>query len=43
MNGTHQLLVYCDNLVSENIHSLEKNKNEFLDAGKEVRIDGCTG
>ena len=43
MNGTHQLLVYGDNLVGENIYSIEKNTKEFLVAGKEVRLDGYTG
>jgi hypothetical protein len=40
MNGTHQLLVYADdvNLLGDNIDTIEKKKQALIDASKE----GCS-
>jgi hypothetical protein len=36
LNGTHQLVVYADdNLLDENIHTIQKNTEALLDARKE--------
>jgi hypothetical protein len=39
LNGTHQLLVYVDdvNLMGHNIDTIQKNTGTLIDASKEVR------
>jgi hypothetical protein len=40
MNGTRQLLIYCDNnLLSEDINSTKKNTETLLDAAKVVVLE----
>jgi hypothetical protein len=41
LNGTHQLLVYADdiNLLGENINIINKNAEAVLDASKEVGLE----
>jgi hypothetical protein len=41
LNGTHQLLVYADdvNLLGDNIDTIKKNTETVIDAGKEVCLD----
>jgi hypothetical protein len=38
LNGTHQLLVYADdvNLLGDDIETIKKNTQTLIDAGKEV-------
>jgi hypothetical protein len=40
LNGTHQLLVYADdvNLVEDNIDTIKKNTDTLIDATKEVGL-----
>jgi hypothetical protein len=37
LNGTHQLLVYVDdvNILGESVHTIKKNAEALVDAGKE--------
>jgi hypothetical protein len=41
LNGTHQLLAYVDvvNILGVNIHTIQKNTEVLLDAGKEVGLE----
>jgi hypothetical protein len=41
LNGTHQLLVYADdvNLLGNNIGSIKKNTGVIIDASKEIGLD----
>jgi hypothetical protein len=40
LNGTHQLLVYADdvNLLGDDIETIKKNTQTLIDAGKEVGL-----
>jgi hypothetical protein len=39
LNGTHQLLVYADdvNLLGDNIYAIKKNTDTLIDASKETQ------
>jgi hypothetical protein len=41
LNGTHQLLVYADdvNLLGDNIDAIKKNMETLIDASKEVGLE----
>jgi hypothetical protein len=41
LNGTHQLLVYADNLnlLADNIDTIKKNTCTLIDASKEVTVE----
>jgi hypothetical protein len=41
LNGTHQLLIYADNvnLLGDNIDTLKKNTETLMDASKEVGLE----
>jgi hypothetical protein len=44
LNGTHQLLVYADdvNLLGDNIDAIKKNMETLNDASKEVGLEENT-
>jgi hypothetical protein len=39
LNGTHQLLAYADDIVGENIDTIQRNTKTLLDASKEVGLE----
>jgi hypothetical protein len=41
LNGTHQLLLYADDMtrLSDNIDSIKENKENVIDASKEVDLE----
>jgi hypothetical protein len=41
LNGTHQLLVYADNvnLLEDNLDTIKKNTETLIDASKEVGLE----
>jgi hypothetical protein len=41
LNGTHQLLVYADdmNLLGDDIETIKKNTETLIDVGKEVGLE----
>jgi hypothetical protein len=41
LNGTHQLLVYADdvNLLGDNIYAIKKNAQTLIDANKEICLE----
>jgi hypothetical protein len=41
LNGTHQLLVYVDNvnLLSDNIDAIKRNTQTLIDASREVGLE----
>jgi hypothetical protein len=41
LNGTHQLLAYADdvNLLGDNIDTIKKNTESFIDASKEIGLE----
>jgi hypothetical protein len=45
LNGTHQLLVYADdvNLLGDVIDTIKKNTQTLIDASKEVDLEVNTG
>jgi hypothetical protein len=41
LNGTHQLLLYADdvNLLGDSTHTIKKNTGTLIDSSKEVGIE----
>jgi hypothetical protein len=41
LNGTHQLLIYADdvNLLDDNIYTTKKNTQTLIDASKEADLE----
>jgi hypothetical protein len=44
LNGTYQLLVYADdmNLLGDNIDTIKRNTQTFIDASKEIGLEVVT-
>jgi Flp pilus assembly CpaE family ATPase len=44
LNGTHQLLIYADDvyLLGDNINTIMKNTQTLIDAIKEIGLEGNT-
>jgi len=39
LNGTHQLLVYADNILGGIVHTIKKNTEALLVSSKEISLE----
>jgi len=39
LNGTHQLLIYADNILGVIVHTIKKNTEALLVSGKEISLE----
>jgi hypothetical protein len=39
LNGTHQLLVYADDVLGRSIHTIKKNTEALVVASKEIGLE----